>query len=153
MPGGHTQHPSKTRHVPRDARGVSCARVELVPSVCDSSHERLVQQPEGCLAGYVRQWSVSLLQQELGDLDGVGGGTLADVVGNAPEVDPIGDGEVTTEPANVDVVRPRCLSGKGIYVVGRVIADHQTRSGSPGLAYLVKVEGTGKLHVDRLGVG
>ena len=43
-------------------------------------------------------------QQQLRDLDGIGGGSFAEVVGDAPEVEAVGDGGVAADTADEDLV-------------------------------------------------
>ena len=55
----------------------------------------------------------------LGDLDGVGGGSLAEVVADAPEEKGVGSAQVLADPADEDVVlaggigRQRIALGRG----------------------------------------
>ena len=61
------------------------------------------------------------LAQDLGELDGIGGRPLAEVVGDHPEGEAaiVGDGHVATDAPDVDLVVARGLGGQRVVVLGR----------------------------------
>ena len=70
-----------------------------------------------------------LLGQQLGDLDGVGGGTLADLVAAAPQAQAVGIGQVGTDAADVDDILAGGVQGHGVLLGIQVI--HQLDAGGP----------------------
>ena len=87
-------------------------------------------------------------QQQLRDLDGIGGGSLAEVVGHAPEVEAVGEGGVAADAADEDLVPALGIQGHGIDSGRRVILqDTARRRGNDGTD-LPKVEIPGQLYID-----
>src|SRR5512142_2140136 len=69
------------------------------------------------------------VDEDLGDLDRVGGGALAQVVADDPEGEAatVGYRRVRPDPADEDLVAPGSLRGKRIQVGSRVVTDDHAR--------------------------
>src|ERR687891_2603771 len=85
--------------------------------------------------------------QQLGDLDGVGGGALAEVVANDPEVQAAVVRGVTADAADEHVVAAGGVDGGGVDRVGGVVHDHHAGRLGEQLAALLGREGVARLHV------
>jgi hypothetical protein len=69
-----------------------------------------------------------IADQDLGDLDGVEGRTLAQIVGDHPHVEPVRNGRVTADAAHINLVLADRLGRGYIAFVGAVVDDRDTRS-------------------------
>ncbi len=92
--------------------------------------------------------------EDLGDLDGVRGRALADVVGDHPEGDApaAGDGRVGADAADVDLVVAGRLGRQRVDVGGRVVTHDDAGHGGEELAGAGRADRLPRLHVDRLRV-
>jgi len=68
-----------------------------------------------------------LLEQFFRNLNGVQGRTFAQIIGNDPEVQAIFHGIVLADAADKGLVLPLRLERERVFVVGKVIDDHDSR--------------------------
>ena len=92
------------------------------------------------------------LEQFLGDLHGVGGGALAEVVADAPEEQGVGAVQVLADPADEDVVAAGGGGGQGITSSAGVVEDDQAGGVRPEVAGLLGGDRPLGLDQDRLAV-
>ena len=84
----------------------------------------------------------SLLGQQLGDLDGVGGRALAYLVAAAPDIQPVVRGQVVADASHEHQILVAGLQGHGIPLGGEIV--HEAAAGGGGDQL------TGTLHGDLL---
>src|SRR4051794_15360503 len=90
------------------------------------------------------------VDQAFGDLDGVQGGALAQIVGNAPQRQPVLDGGVLADAADVSRVLARGLIGRDV-AARLALVDHEaSRRVAQDVARLVGRDRVLELDVDRL---
>ena len=94
------------------------------------------------------------LAEDLGDLDGVGRGALAQVVRDDPEGEPaaVRDRHVAPDPPDEDLVAPGGLGRQRVVVLGGIVLDHDARDGREQLAGPIRRDRLARLDVDGLGV-
>src|SRR5215469_10919719 len=90
--------------------------------------------------------------QEFGDLDGVESGTLAQIIGNDPEIEPMCNGRIAPNAADIDRILAGGLNRSHIPFVSAVIDN-----GDPGRApqdgtRILFAERPLELDIDRLAV-
>src|SRR5580693_7097344 len=68
--------------------------------------------------------------QDLGNLDGVECGTLAQIVGYDPQVEPVRDGRIAPDAADINGILTGCLGRCHIPLVSAVI-DHRNPRRAP----------------------
>ena len=92
--------------------------------------------------------------EDLGDLDGVRRGALAEVVADDPQrqATTVGDGLVPAYPTDEDLVAAGGVDRERIDVVGRVVLDDHPGHGREQLARPLGRDRIAGLDVDRLGV-
>ena len=69
----------------------------------------------------------ALADEKLGNLDGVGGGTFAEVVGHTPEIEAVLDRRVTADTPYEDLVLAPGVQRHRIHVVCRVVLEDAAR--------------------------
>lgn len=95
------------------------------------------------LSNVIRRYIIDLyvapIQQRLSYLDGVCGGSLPDVVRNAPEVQAVFYGAVTADAAHEDFVLLPGVKGHGIEIICGVVKDCDAGGGGEDGADIGKV--------------
>ena len=92
------------------------------------------------------------LVQQLGDLDGVQGGALAQVVRDAPQRQAVLDGRVVADAADEDRELALAFLGRHVAAVLALIDDDDAGRLAQDVAGLVLVQRAFELDVHRLGV-
>jgi cellulose synthase/poly-beta-1,6-N-acetylglucosamine synthase-like glycosyltransferase len=92
------------------------------------------------------------LDKELGELDRVGGGALAQVVRNHPQVEGALVGRVVADAPDEDLVAPIGLQRRGIPVGGRFVQHGQPGRAAQQLAALRGAQLLARLDIHRLGM-
>ena len=93
------------------------------------------------------------VQQELGDLHGVGGSALTDVVADAPEIEGIRLAEILADAPHEHVVLPPGIERHRINVVRGIVLHGDARLGSHQGADLLQGEGLAGFNVDAFRMG
>src|SRR5262245_63699894 len=95
-------------------------------------------------------WEPVTLDQHLGDLHRVGRGALAEVVGDDPQVQAVGDRRVAADAPDEDLVAALGAQGQGHLAPGVVIDEDDSRRLAKGLPRLLDADGLVELEVDQI---
>ena len=86
------------------------------------------------------------------DLHGVGGRSLAQVVGDHPKVQAVRHRRIAANAADEDLVAAGCSQRQRHFALGEVVQQHDARRTPQGFARLLDADGAVELQVDRLGM-
>ena len=87
-----------------------------------------------------------------GAMDGVGGGALAQIVGDDPHHQAVDVGRVLADAANKGFVAAGGVDGHGVLGIGRIVGDDHAGERGEELPRIGGIHGPLELHVDGLGM-
>src|SRR5208282_1689087 len=91
-----------------------------------------------------------IADQDFGNLDGVECRTLAQIVGDHPQIEPVRDSRIAPDTADIDRILAGRLLRSHIAFVGAVVDDHDTWRARQGGTRAVLTERPLELDIDRL---
>jgi len=106
---------------------------------------------QACVNAWVCR-GVLHLDEEFGDLDSVGGGTLPHVVADNPEGESMFNAVIGAHSADKNLIAPGCIRRQWIGVVHRVVDNCDPLHSSEGSTSLVRAEGSREFNMDRFRV-